>query len=444
MISILNGIVNKVTGLFVLFISLLSIIKSHAQDFSVTTTISPTLNIPQTTGTTLAYTTVISYNNPAPNTVSAVFSIQPTALAIGNVAIVPTGGTIVAQRPGTTIWDISNMNSGAEVTFNYTGTITPTSSSAINLCSIVSTFPDNNSTNNIAAIQTFIRPVLTQPTDIASCSDQSVNKLLVSDNVLTNYNWTTTTSTGTISVQASPSGNRIEDVVRNVGSSSGTISYTVTPSIASSLVLANGDVSTTQVVTTGASKTFTVMIQPIGTIHSISVTGNGTIYYGSNAVFTPNSPILSGIYNWYYTADKTGGPIVNNNGVLTLPFLSIGVHTYYVTVAASGTPFCEGVTFPATITVIPRPVNPSNVFTPNGDAENDQWIITNIEQFPFCTVLIIDEWGRKIYSSEGYTNPWDGTFENKPLPASTYFYIIDLKDGAAPFGGPVTILRKED
>lgn len=82
-----------------------------------------------------------------------------------------------------------------------------------------------------------------------------------------------------------------------------------------------------------------------------------------------------------------------------------------------------------------------NSFTPNGDGKNDTWLFENIDIFPNLEVNIFNRWGNKVYSSKGYSNPWNGEFKGKPLPADTYYYIIDIKNGTNPKSGSVTIVR---
>ena len=82
-----------------------------------------------------------------------------------------------------------------------------------------------------------------------------------------------------------------------------------------------------------------------------------------------------------------------------------------------------------------------NVFSPNGDGINDVWQIDFLWNHPECRVEIFDRNGQKIYSSIGYSSPWNGTYNGHPLPVATYYYIIDLRNGDGLFSGPVTILR---
>lgn len=82
-----------------------------------------------------------------------------------------------------------------------------------------------------------------------------------------------------------------------------------------------------------------------------------------------------------------------------------------------------------------------NAFTPNGDGENDFWIIGNIHKFPESKVQIFNRYGRLVYTKVGYVNEWDGTTFGEPLPAATYYYVIDLGSGKSAYTGDVTIIR---
>ncbi len=78
------------------------------------------------------------------------------------------------------------------------------------------------------------------------------------------------------------------------------------------------------------------------------------------------------------------------------------------------------------------------IFTPNGDGSNDTWQIIGIENYPNATVEIFNRWGQQVFSSEGYPAPWNGTYNNEPLPTGDYFFIIDLGDGN-PVNGALTL-----
>jgi gliding motility-associated-like protein len=80
-------------------------------------------------------------------------------------------------------------------------------------------------------------------------------------------------------------------------------------------------------------------------------------------------------------------------------------------------------------------------FSPDGDGVNDVWNIGHIELYPENTVQIFNRWGALLFESKGYSQPWDGTWQNKELPAETYYYVINLGDGSDILTGTVTIIR---
>ncbi len=82
-----------------------------------------------------------------------------------------------------------------------------------------------------------------------------------------------------------------------------------------------------------------------------------------------------------------------------------------------------------------------NSFSPNGDGINDTWDIENVYLYPNIEVNVFNQWGNKVFESSGYSRNWDGTSNGNILPASTYYYTIDLKNGDAPYSGHVTILK---
>ena len=82
-----------------------------------------------------------------------------------------------------------------------------------------------------------------------------------------------------------------------------------------------------------------------------------------------------------------------------------------------------------------------NTFTPNGDGINDVWAIENLNTNPHAEVNVFNRYGEKLFTSIGYSNPWDGRYRGEELPVGTYYYIIDPKNGHGIKSGSVTILR---
>jgi gliding motility-associated-like protein len=88
------------------------------------------------------------------------------------------------------------------------------------------------------------------------------------------------------------------------------------------------------------------------------------------------------------------------------------------------------------------PLTIPNAFTPNGDGVNDVWEIDDLAYYPECTVDVFNRYGTPVFRSIGYTVPWDGRYGQRPIPAGTYYYIIDLKKiGVPKYSGSLTIIR---
>ncbi|QXP72563.1 gliding motility-associated C-terminal domain-containing protein [Tenacibaculum sp. AHE15PA] len=92
-----------------------------------------------------------------------------------------------------------------------------------------------------------------------------------------------------------------------------------------------------------------------------------------------------------------------------------------------------------------------NEFTPNGDGNNDVFVIDCIENYPNNSLEIYNRWGNTVYKASGYNNT-DVSFkgisngrvtinEEGKLPVGTYFYVLDLGDGSEPTSGWLYINR---
>ena len=58
-----------------------------------------------------------------------------------------------------------------------------------------------------------------------------------------------------------------------------------------------------------------------------------------------------------------------------------------------------------------------------------------------CRVRIFNRYGQKVFESNGYSMPWNGTMNGKPLPFGTYYYVIENVSTLKPFTGYVTIIQ---
>ncbi|MBF9252980.1 gliding motility-associated C-terminal domain-containing protein [Pontibacter sp. 172403-2] len=81
-----------------------------------------------------------------------------------------------------------------------------------------------------------------------------------------------------------------------------------------------------------------------------------------------------------------------------------------------------------------------NVFSPNGDGNNDAWVIQNLGNYSARALTVLNRWGTEVYSSQAYQNDWDGG----NLSEGTYYYIARVTgcDGIEKaYKGYVTIVR---
>jgi gliding motility-associated-like protein len=82
-----------------------------------------------------------------------------------------------------------------------------------------------------------------------------------------------------------------------------------------------------------------------------------------------------------------------------------------------------------------------NAFTPNNDQLNDYWEIPLAYKYPGFEVFVFDRWGKLVFSSQGYDNPWDGALPDGNILLGTYLYRIYLGEGKKPRTGKVTVLQ---
>ncbi|QIH39003.1 T9SS type B sorting domain-containing protein [Flavobacterium sp. Sr18] len=83
-----------------------------------------------------------------------------------------------------------------------------------------------------------------------------------------------------------------------------------------------------------------------------------------------------------------------------------------------------------------------NVFTPNGDGNNDTWAPTNTINYKDLVYDVFDRYGRKLGSyREGQF--WDGKYNGTELPSGDYWYVIKIRDvkDAREFVGHFTLYR---
>jgi len=82
-----------------------------------------------------------------------------------------------------------------------------------------------------------------------------------------------------------------------------------------------------------------------------------------------------------------------------------------------------------------------NAFTPNDDGVNDNFVIENLEYYPNSQLQIFNRWGQLLFEGGPNEDPWDGTYNGKPVPTGSYIYVLSLRSELDDEVGIVTIVR---
>jgi gliding motility-associated-like protein len=106
----------------------------------------------------------------------------------------------------------------------------------------------------------------------------------------------------------------------------------------------------------------------------------------------------------------------------------------------------DGCTVSATVQVKVKPDKPffvPNVFTPNGDNQNDvlQIFATGTVYFHFS---VFNRWGEKVFETNNVNDGWDGKYQGKDAFAGVYTYVIELNfldSERRKYIGSFTLLR---
>lgn len=68
-------------------------------------------------------------------------------------------------------------------------------------------------------------------------------------------------------------------------------------------------------------------------------------------------------------------------------------------------------------------LNVPNIFTPNGDGQNDIFRVYGTDIFEF-SMMIFDRWGGKMFETTNLNEGWDGNFKNQPVASGVYIVLI--------------------
>ncbi|MEH6536559.1 MAG: T9SS type B sorting domain-containing protein [Psychroserpens sp.] len=160
-------------------------------------------------------------------------------------------------------------------------------------------------------------------------------------------------------------------------------------------------------------RTINVLASDIATFVDIEVTDATS----NNSI----SVFVSGEGIYEYALDNPNGPYQESNIFENVNF---GFHTVYVRDIENDCGTVEDI-----VSVIGFP----KFFTPNGDTYNPFWQVKGISADfqPNSQILIFDRFGKLLKEIDPLGTGWDGTFEGFKMPASDYWFVVNLQDGRA-------------
>jgi gliding motility-associated-like protein len=182
-----------------------------------------------------------------------------------------------------------------------------------------------------------------------------------------------------------------------------------------------------------ASDPVTVTVNQPPAIPQISVVGNLAICLGQSTTLRAPAGFS---YSW-------------SSGATTQEIIVTTADSYSLIITdANG---CTATSQPVVTTVstcIPADLLVYTGISPNGDLQNDSWIIENISLIPETAknkVTIYNRWGSKVWEGIDYDNgqvKFIGETENgKELPSGTYFFKIEFASGRKTETGYLSLKR---
>lgn len=126
-----------------------------------------------------------------------------------------------------------------------------------------------------------------------------------------------------------------------------------------------------------------------------------------------------------------------DNPTIAQPLASPTQTTTYTVVATSE----NGCTATAEITIEVEfifKVQTPKLFIP---ATDQWWRVSNIENYPDVSLLIMNQFGKIIYRAFPYQNNWDGTGDGNQLKEGVFFYVFQDTSGRPIKSGSITLIR---
>jgi gliding motility-associated-like protein len=185
------------------------------------------------------------------------------------------------------------------------------------------------------------------------------------------------------------------------------------------VTISNGGVYTAIATTNLGCESFPQIVtvseseNPTITLNDVLITDDSN----NNTITINNQNNNLGIGDYEFALDDSFGPYQTSNVFENVP---AGIHTIYVQDEnGCGKASVE-------VSVIGYP----NFFTPNGDGYNDYWQVLGVNSnfYPTSLIYIFDRFGKLITQVNPIGEGWNGTYNGQPLPASDYWFTVQLID----------------
>lgn len=185
----------------------------------------------------------------------------------------------------------------------------------------------------------------------------------------------------------------------------------------------------------GCSSSITQIVNVIQSPSANFTANPNPALVGQDILFQDQS-VGTNLTSWYWNFGD--GEATNQQNPIH-DFSMGGVYTVILTVTDANN--CSD-TISRTIPIELLPVLPTG-FTPNGDGENDVFIIRG---GPFRSVdfKVFSNWGELVFQSNDQSIGWDGTHkgENAPVGVYTWTFMVEMGNGQiVKKSGDVTLLR---
>jgi gliding motility-associated-like protein/uncharacterized repeat protein (TIGR01451 family) len=302
--------------------------------------------------------------------------------------------------------------------------------------------------------------IVSQPTDVTACVGDSISFSVSANGTALTYQW----RRGNVNVvNGSGISGATSDVLSIFPSTAFDdgnnynvlISGTCSPSQISDSVSLNFN---SCFIDLSIVKTASTLTPRMGS--EITFTIEATNLGNSNATLVEVNEILQSGYTYISSTTSTGvySPLTGIWTVGSMNVASVETLTITAIVMVSGNYINEASIIASendsvisnnvsSVEPIPSDFFIPEGFSPNGDGINDLFVIRGILNFPSNEFKIFNRWGALIFEANPYTNSWDGKSESNmnvggdTLPVSTYFYVLDLKDGSEVYHGTIYLNR---